>query len=691
MPSLTNCRNSIDSRSNHRLDVQGLRAIAVILVVLFHSGLNVPGGFLGVDMFFVISGFVISETISREISVTGHFNPLQFMFRRVRRLFPALAAMLGFVIIFVMFYEASFSEQKNILQIAVSAIYSLSNWSFATNSASYFDVGNMFNPLLHTWSLGIEEQFYLIVPLAVTAGLWAHRKRLFNQKLLFLILLLVLLLSLSLQVYSSSVTREPISSLSLQMRLLRYIEDPFYGTPSRVWEFISGVMVSQFVLLKPISKIKHQRWVQILAIAIVSIISFTTRNQIPSGSISNMFIVLSTMGVLSVSTIEEQQHQIGRFLNIRLLVWIGDRSYGWYLWHWPFIVFATKSWPTVKYIGIVASVLSLAVASISYRFIELPWKSRRIKNPKRSIGLIFLSLGTLLGAALVLNSQRISETTSLSQYGNMAAWELPFGSCLILETNCLKFSKPTNNDILLVGDSHAASLSQVFVETTSVLGFNPQISTIKGCPFVRSDLIFYLYNFSPPNRMTDNPCIEAYDFDIAWIQKNKPKAVVISQYAPFYVNTPSLNSDFELRVACFERSQECENFPALKERLEYFERHLLETIAKIQSAGSIPILVAPLPTQHRDLDLGDIDPDVGTQRKVIDNQRSAILDLYSNIIQRNKSAIIWDPIGILCSDTKCPTSNGEYTFYADNGHLNITGANQLLQSLKNLLATLDLK
>jgi hypothetical protein len=181
-------------------------------------------------------------------------------------------------------------------------------------------------------------------------------------------------------------------------------------------------------------------------------------------------------------------------------------------------------------------VLSLAVASISYRFIELPWKSSRIKNPKRSIGLIFLSLGTLLGAALVLNSQRISETTSLSQYGNMAAWELPFGSCLILETNCLRFSKPTNNDILLVGDSHARGLALGFGAAADSLRLSWSAEAAIGCTFAR---------FIAGGQ---------FDFCDAWVEKtmrkvlaSQPELAVMFQCNRIGVGCPQPNMSAEQR------------------------------------------------------------------------------------------------------------------------------------------------
>ena len=133
--------------SRQRLDIQGLRAIAVAIVVFYHSQVACTGGFLGVDVFFVISGFVISEVIAREITDSGKFNPSKFLARRLKRLFPALAAMLFAVVASSLILESWILEQSRTQLSALAAIFSISNWKFATDVVGYFDIGNESNPL----------------------------------------------------------------------------------------------------------------------------------------------------------------------------------------------------------------------------------------------------------------------------------------------------------------------------------------------------------------------------------------------------------------------------------------------------------------------------------------------------------------------------------------------------------------
>ena len=245
-----------------RIDAQGLRAVAVLLVLLFHFDTPMKGGYLGVDMFFVISGFVISDMIIREIKTTGSFSPSQFLLRRIKRLFPALALMLGFVIVYVTFWEEIPLDKTRTMQTAIAAIFSVSNWKFATDGFGYFEPSNVLNPLLHTWSLGIEEQFYLIVPVVVTLAIFAHKKIHLKVTIIRRMLILVAIISLAIQIRFSLFQDQNIQNLSSVRRIIKYLGDPFYGTPGRVWEFLAGVLACQFIHIRPNLILKYQSLIQ---------------------------------------------------------------------------------------------------------------------------------------------------------------------------------------------------------------------------------------------------------------------------------------------------------------------------------------------------------------------------------------------------------------------------------------------
>ena len=158
--------------SAHRPDIQGLRAIAVIVVIAFHAGLPLPGGFVGVDVFFAISGFVITAMLAREWARTGTINLRQFYLRRFRRLTPALVVMLGVVMVASSLLLDPFGVQQVAAQTALGAVGLCANVVIAVISGDYFAIDAGANPLLHTWSLSVEEQFYLIFPALLVLGWW---------------------------------------------------------------------------------------------------------------------------------------------------------------------------------------------------------------------------------------------------------------------------------------------------------------------------------------------------------------------------------------------------------------------------------------------------------------------------------------------------------------------------------------
>lgn len=158
---------------DRRPDIQGLRAVAVLLVVAFHAGLPLPGGFLGVDVFFVISGFVITSMLAREYASRGRINLRGFYSRRFKRLSPALALTLSVTVLLSLALQSPFGTQQITAQTALGALFLSANLVIARNTGGYFDPAAETSPLLNTWSLSVEEQFYLAFPTILIAGWWA--------------------------------------------------------------------------------------------------------------------------------------------------------------------------------------------------------------------------------------------------------------------------------------------------------------------------------------------------------------------------------------------------------------------------------------------------------------------------------------------------------------------------------------
>ena len=256
--------------------------------------------------FFVISGFVISDLIAQEITETGRFSSPKFLTRRLKRLFPALATMIFVVIAFSIFFESWMLEQGQTQASAIAAIFSISNWKFATDVVGYFDIGYESNPLLHTWSLGVEEQFYLLVPLAVTIGLALHRKWRFRNRHVVIIVGVVAAISIAIQIRFSLNTSFNTNQLSNVRRFVHQLGDPFYGTPARMWEFIIGVTSCLFARSDLYKGVKRRTSVQSVGVLVILLVAAITEEGIPKWSISNITVVFVTASVLVVGTNRSQ-------------------------------------------------------------------------------------------------------------------------------------------------------------------------------------------------------------------------------------------------------------------------------------------------------------------------------------------------------------------------------------------------
>ena len=651
-----------------RRDIQGLRGLAVLLVVLYHSGLPASGGFVGVDVFFVVSGFVISKVLLRDETRQKTAVLRSFYLRRAKRLIPAAGTLTISVLFLSWIIESSWFEQSRTARTALSAIFLHSNLHLSNELDGYFSLGSKTNPLLHMWSLSLEEQFYFAFPLLFIAGLtlskWNGSR---NRSVFLCCAVLVSALSLVLTLLLSFGS-EFIWSLEEGRKIA------FYSPFSRAWEFGVGSVVALYTSSKSAPNKDRRRlsWVAPFGLLGILLSALLINKDMVFPGYLALIPVLSTAALLtqraSVSWVNT------RLLSNRILVAMGDRSYSWYLWHWPMIVFAQRIFPSVFYVGVFAALFSLIPAELSYRFVEKPW--RKMATVSRSKAAIFFAAFLILPtiAALALRSQSVDRVETSNTLAATSGWDVPFNGCLILEENCLRTSVSGENNAVLIGDSHAASLAQAFKSVSDTNGFTPQVGVSPGCPFIRSDRVFYLYNFGDENKMSDTFCIDNYDLTLNWIRKNTPKVIVIAQNAPFYVRSPELTSDFELRVSC-ERLNAggCVSEVGPENRIANFISELDKTINRLEKSDSRIVLVAPLPIQLRDPITSESGL-IGTPRSAIEAQRRATLDGYIDLATRYTNVEIFDPIDSLCSIDFCPSVLNGVSLYSDNGHLSIAGA-----------------
>ncbi len=336
----------------YRPEIDGLRAVAVIPVILFHLGFEwINGGYFGVDVFFVISGFLITSIILKELN-SNVFSILNFWKRRIRRILPLTLVVIITILLFC-FFVAFKPNLITYANDAISATFSYSNISFYRKFGDYWGAAAEISPFLHTWSLAIEEQFYLIYPFILIL--------LFKYKIsLIKSLSIIIILSFSLFVYGSYILPNAT----------------FFLLPTRVWELAIGGLIA---VLGP-SKIPFLKYKKALPIIgfcliLVSFVLFTGNNGI---GISVIFPVLGAAMIIAYSNKDDF---ISSLLSHKNIVFIGNLSFSLYLWHWPIIVFFNLyffKYFNFEIIGIlVVLVLTFSLSFITYIFIEKPTRASK--------------------------------------------------------------------------------------------------------------------------------------------------------------------------------------------------------------------------------------------------------------------------------------------------------------------------
>jgi peptidoglycan/LPS O-acetylase OafA/YrhL len=319
---------------------------------------------MGVDVFFAISGFVITTMLLTELESCGRIDLPRFYVRRARRLLPALALMLSVVLLLGALMSPAVTQHMTALT-GMSASVFAANVYLLNLGSGYFDISTALNPLLHTWTLAVEEQFYLVFPALLLLG-WLfgrHRLRLSKARAGAAAVLgiasvgsLVLYLQLSAG-WSAGAPGSP-------ERLA------FYGSPTRAWEFGAGALLA---LAAPCASRLSGLAAHVVVAAGLSAIglaAFSSRDVWALPGTASLLPVLGTCALIAAGTAGPRA--ASRALTVRPAVWIGDLSYSWYLWHWPLIVFSKALWPGIGLAAPAAAAFSLVPAWLSFRFVENP-------------------------------------------------------------------------------------------------------------------------------------------------------------------------------------------------------------------------------------------------------------------------------------------------------------------------------
>ena len=363
----------------------------MLVVVAFHAGLPVPGGYVGVDVFFVVSGFVITAMLQREWQSTGRIRLAAFYLRRFRRLAPALGLVVAFTVVGATLTLSPLGPQQHTAATGLGAMFASANLVITQVSGGYFDTPAAANPLLHTWSLSVEEQFYLVFPLLLLLGAMTSRRWPLLRAATAFLVLLVALVSFGLAVHALDHPLGPVAESLIG----------FYGPLNRAWEFAAGALLA----LGSARMVGASRRASSAAgwlgagLLVVSLLAISESTPFPGPW--TLLPVAGTVLVLVGGAGEGSQ--VSRLLSTGPMVRVGDWSYSVYLWHWPLIVFARVMWPGNALAVVAVAVLALAPAVASYRLVETPLRRRRDLQRPAVLRLVALVVAPVLAiSALVL-------------------------------------------------------------------------------------------------------------------------------------------------------------------------------------------------------------------------------------------------------------------------------------------------
>lgn len=477
----------------YRPEIDGLRAVAVLPVIAFHAGFSLmSGGFIGVDVFFVISGYLIA-TIIFERMQTGAFSLLDFYEARARRILPALFFVMLACIPFAWLLMNPVQWREFSESMVWTSFFS-SNIFFWLNS-DYFASASEFKPLIHSWSLAVEEQYYLFFPVIILAG-WRFGKTLLSGLLITLALASFLLCCWL-------ATRSPDAN--------------FFLTPPRIWELLAGVGCAAILLYrKDWVNMTPQILAQALSAAGLAMIAFGVVRFDQSTPFPSAWALFPVLGTALIILFANGQSLIGRLLSVRPLVWIGLISYSAYLWHQPIFAFArihfAEQPSAMIMLGLAA--LSLLLAFISWRWVEQPFRKQKTSGKvlggrkwlKNRDGVFTFALAGILGfsALGIVQANQISSVKGqeLAKDLELKLQTLGHGRGKLIRLNqchfrdgkdwqekwdCYAGSGPDKSlektSIAIVGDSHGADKAMML----RTLGLSPTQLGIGGCSFSPND------------------------------------------------------------------------------------------------------------------------------------------------------------------------------------------------------------
>lgn len=648
----------------YRADIDGLRTLAIVPVVLFHAGIPyITGGFIGVDIFFVISGYLITGIILRDIS-SDNFRFADFYARRFRRIYPMLILVVACVLV-VGAALLSADEYRSTAATSFSTLLAWSNISF-WHYQDYFNTDAYASPLLMTWSLGVEEQYYIIVPVILLLLSRASKRHLPAG------IATIILASFAFSAWAAF--KQPTTA--------------FYLLPSRAWELGAGALLASLELedyglrwLQRLSTPAIANALNICGITLIfsSIFAFNSSLPFPGALaafpvIGTLLLILSPTGLLSRSILAHPA-----------CVFIGQISYSWYLWHWPILSFLhiVSITKLPLWISLAAATLSFGLAVLSWKYVEATFRQRKIK--RRTVLLRYpIAIALLAGVAFLVKQdggipQRLSsnarrvEAVVMSGRGDCLAG---FGEAHpTTSSHCIQFraGRPT---VALIGDSHAAALGPGLRNVAANENWGIAILAKSSC---RPLPHFIVPDPKHPELLSTCPKFVADELNFVATQPSI-RTVVVATY---------LSPDLK-RVGSTQ-----------------FASAVSELVSTLRRAGKAVVLVDDVPTFH---DLSAVHyeyasaiPSRGFVAKILaasageafnEGPVSRNAEMQAPVITQaflsqtaTKNVAVFDAAAPLCNFGKCAFASNDGPYFIDDSHLSALGSRFVLANF-NLNSTL---
>jgi len=675
-------------------DIEGLRAIAVVSVLLYHAGLGFPGGYVGVDVFFVLSGFLITGLLIAEREKREEKALLQFWARRARRLLPAASLVIAATLLSAIFLLDPISR-KRLTEDAIAASGFVANIHFGRLGADYFAANQDHSALQHWWSLAVEEQFYVVWPIAI-ALLWKVSPRRISVAVLSLCVCIV--------------------SLAIGIVLTNQGSTwAYFGLQSRAWELAVGAaLAAVYPFLGGARFVRSALgWLGIGAIGI-AVFAFSDTTAFPGTA-----ALLPVCGTAAVLASIGAPYGPGRMLSVSVLQWLGSLSYSLYLWHWPILILIDAQWGPIEWWGRgIAVLFAVFLSAVTYRLVENPIRQapRLIRNPSMSLvlgsALVFLSIAV---AITVGNSSSVRQTgitaetvpniataPTTSVPSTRAAWltevhravtstlqpaieksllltavpdnprptvtAAPEDKPSIFTDQCLATFRMRENPscqfgnsssetkVVLFGDSHAAQFFTPLQKVATESDWSLVSLTKMGCP--AADLAVR-HGESP----TYPECEDWRRNTMNRIVKSGADLVVIMNYS--------------YRTRDKKRSYGPRDWAEGNRR----------TIAPLISSGKKVLLLSDTPTPF--VDIPQCLAKNSTRISACVKARGTTVNQGRVRLEREMAeslgAVYYETSDLVCSPQKCPPIIGDMVVYMDNNHLTDTYAESLAPYLKMVM------